>query len=103
MNEELKIGDLVETCDMHPGFITSIDGDNVTVFVPTKLQDYCNIYGGNHSIRNCGIHKISSEYAMMLFSFTKDELTKLWEETEHKESWEDIVRKAYREKLNKKL
>lgn len=45
--EELKIGDLVETCAMHPGFITSINGDTVTVFVPTKLQDYIDVFGGD--------------------------------------------------------
>lgn len=100
--EELKIGDLVETCAKHPGFITSIDGDNVSVFVPTKLQVYCDIHGGSHSIYHCGVHKISTEYAMMLFSFTEDELNKMYEEKDPTEPWEDVVRKAYHEKLNKK-
>ena len=100
MNEELKIGDLVETCQMHPGFITSINGDDVEVFIPTKLNDYASIYGGLHSIKNCGVHKISSEYAMMLFSFTEEELKELYEINRGK-NWEEIVRFEYNKKLKK--
>ena len=101
--ENLKIGDLVETCKMHPGFITSIDGDDVTVFVPTKLVNYSTIHGGCHSIKHCGVHKISTEYAMMLFSFTEKELYDMYTNANFENTtWEDIVRDAYNKKLNKK-
>ena len=39
--EELKIGDLVETCQFLPGFITSINGDDVEVFIPS-IHDFNN-------------------------------------------------------------
>ena len=101
--ENLKIGDLVEICTMHPGFITSINGDEVTVFVPTKLANYSTIHGGCHSIKHCGVHKISTEYAMMLFSFTEKELFDLYTNADlENTTWEDIVRDAYNKKLNKK-
>ena len=101
--ENLKIGDLVEVCTMHPGFITSIDGDDVTVFVPTKLASYSTIHGGCHSIKHCGVHKISTEYAMMLFSFTEKELYDMYTNVNlENTTWEDIVRDAYNKKLNKK-
>lgn len=102
--ENLKIGDLVETCAMHPGFVTSIDDDDdVTVFVPTKLAEYFTIHGGHHSIKHCGVHKISTEYAMMLFSFTEKELTDMYTNADFENTtWEDIVRDAYNKKLNKK-
>ena len=100
MNEELKIGDLVETCQMHPGFITSINGDSVEVFIPTRLNDYTSIYGCHHSIEHCGVHKISTEYAMMLFSFTEEELKKLYEINRCK-NWEETVRFEYNKKLKK--
>ena len=78
--EELKIGDLVETCKFLPGFITSINGDYVEVFIPGK-HDFNNNFNksGTHSIKHCGVHKIDSEYAMKLFLIGEDRLKELWE------------------------
>jgi phosphosulfolactate synthase (CoM biosynthesis protein A) len=95
--EKLKIGDLVETCQFLPGFITSIDGDDVEVFIP-GIHDF-NIYfnrGGTHSIKHCGVHKIDSEYAMKLFLIGEDRLKELWNDQNSENfTWEKIVHNEY--------
>lgn len=97
--EQLKVGDLVETCQFLPGFITSIDGDDITVFIPGKhdFSDPCN-KGGCHSIKHCGVHKIDSEYAMKLFLIGEERLRELWlsEDPALKNyTWEEIVNNEY--------
>ena len=95
--EELKIGDLVETCQFLPGFITSIDGDDVEVFIPGK-HDFNSDFNkaGTHSIKHCGVHKIDSEYAMKLFLIGEDRLKELWcEENPDNITWEERVYNEY--------
>ena len=98
--EELKIGDLVETCQFLPGFITSIgidnDNDLIEVFIPGKHNFWSNNNKvGMHSIKHCGVHKIDSEYAMKLFLIGEARLKELWE-SEDNSSWEEIVDKEYK-------
>ena len=95
--EELKIGDLVETCQFLPGFITSIDGDEIEVFIPGK-HDFNNnfIKAGTHSIKHCGVHKIDPEYAMKLFLIGEDRLKELWNNKNSDNfTWEEIVHNEY--------
>ena len=97
--EQLKVGDLVETCQFLPGFITSIDGDDITVFIPGKhdFSDPCNKVGC-HSIKHCGVHKIDTEYAMKLFLIGEERLRELWlsEDPALKNyTWEEIVNNEY--------
>lgn len=102
--EKLKIGDLVETCQFLPGFITSIDGDDVEVFIPGK-HDFSNNFnrGGTCSIKHCGVHKIDSEYAMKLFLIGERRIEELWcEENPNDLTWEERVHNEYL-KLIKKL
>ena len=97
MEEQLKVGDLVETCQFLPGFITSIDGDDITVFIPGKhnFSNSCN-KGGCHSIKHCGVHKIDTEYAMKLFLIGEERLKELWNDPSLKDyTWEDIVNNEY--------
>ena len=103
--EELKIGDLVETCQFLPGFITSINGDDVEVFIPGKHDFNSNFNKvGNHSIKHCGVHKIDSEYAMKLFLIGEDRLKELWGEANPDNlTWEEIVDKEYNRLLTKHL
>ena len=97
--EQLKVGDLVETCQFLPGFITSIDGDDITVFIPGKhdFSDPCN-KGGCHSIKHCGVHKIDTEYAMKLFLIGETKLKDLWlsdDPSLKNYTWEEIVNNEY--------
>ena len=93
--ENLKVGDLVETCQFLPGFITSINGDDVEVFIPGK-HDFRsnNNRTGLHSIKHCGVHKIDSEYAMKLFLIGETRLKELWE-SKGNSYWDEIVDKEY--------
>ena len=99
--ENLKIGDLVETCQFLPGFITSIDIDNdtVEVFIPGKHDFNSNSNKvGNHSIKHCGVHKIDSEYAMKLFLIGEARLKELWfseDSSLENITWEEIVHNEY--------
>ena len=97
--DELKIGDLVETCKFLPGFITEIDGDDVVVFIPGK-HDFSNQInrGGHHSIKHCGVHKIDSKYAMKLFLIGEERLKELWTSEDpslENITWEEIVENEY--------
>jgi hypothetical protein len=91
---KLKVGDLVETCQFLPGFVISIDGDDVEVFVPGKNDFNSANKAGLHSIKHCGVHKIDSEYAMKLFLIGETRLKELWG-MEDNSYWEDIVDKEY--------
>ena len=98
--DELKIGDLVETCKFLPGFITEIDGDDVVVFIPGK-HDFSNPTnrGGCHSIKHCGVHKIDSKYAMKLFLIGEARLEELWNSEDpsfENITWEEIVENEYK-------
>jgi hypothetical protein len=99
--EQFKVGDLVETCQFLPGFITSINGDDITVFIPSKhdLNNQIN-KGGCHSIKHCGVHKIDTEYAMKLFLIGETRLKELWG-MEDNSYWEDIVDKEYNKLMKK--
>ena len=98
--EKLKIGDLVETCQFLPGFITEIDGDDVVVFIPGKYDAINPINkGGCHSIKHCGVHKIDSEYAMKLFLIGEARLKELWlneDPSLENITWEEIVENEYK-------
>ena len=95
--EQLKVGDLVETCQFLPGFITGIYGDEITVFIPGK-HDFSNPINrhGCHSIKHCGVHKINTEYAMKLFLIGEDRLKELWNDPSLKDcTWEEIVHNEF--------
>lgn len=94
---DYKIGDWVETCAMLPGIISEINNrynfkqqyfiDNVVVFYPDKNES------GMCSINHCGVHKISEEYAKILFEIGEDVLKTLYNtyiNSSNKE-WEDTV------------
>ena len=92
--ENLKVGDLVETCQFLPGFITSINSDDVQVFIPGKHTFSKDKGGGLHSIKHCGVCKIDSEYAMKLFLIGETRLKELWESKDNS-YWDEIIDKEY--------
>lgn len=100
---DYKIGDWVETCAMLPGIIVKIDNkydykqsyfiDNVVVYYPDK-NDLAMC-----SIIHCGVHKISEEYAKILFEIGEEKLTELYNifiKSKDKE-WKDIVINYFKE------
>lgn len=98
---KFKIGDLVESCSMLPGFIESIesDGDNFTMYDPSTGNMSC------HSVKNCGCKIITHEYAMMLWKLGDKKLRKLWEKHYCKDkpdeiSWNDAVTEEYKRTIH---
>ena len=78
---DLKVGDLVETCALIPGFIVWInpkDSDDIEVQAFDKLNDYISGHGACHSVKNCGVHKISQFRAMCLCALGEDMLYNLF-------------------------
>lgn len=102
-NTPLKIGDLVETCNYLPGFVTNFDGegsDGVSVFIPGVHKHW---KGGHHSIYHCGVRKISEEYAMKLFVIGEDRLSELYDKgVTTGLTWEEVVNQEYEELKNEK-
>ena len=98
---KLKVGDLVETCEFLPGFVISIDRDDVEVFVPGKHDfNSDNNKAGLHSIEHCGVYKIDSEYAMKLFLIGEKRLKELWFSKDNS-YWDEIVDREYSKLITK--
>lgn len=89
VQEEINIGDWVETCAMLPGIVTSVDYDSnhvpydITAFQP-EYNDASSVMGGSHSVVNCGVHRISGEYAHMLLAIGKEKLEELYSDAKKK-------------------
>ena len=103
---DYEVGDWVETCHMTPGIVQEIDieYDCVSVYYPSYgfREDCIGIYNGySHcSIDNCGVHKITPQYAIKLMSLGEKILSEKWDELTNKDvefCWEDEVEKLYDE------
>lgn len=115
---DYKVGDWVETCNMLPGIVQEINNyydsrklqqcfvDDVVIFYPHKTINNDNYRGGTCcSILNCGVHKISQEYAKILFAIGREMLEKLWSTTylksDNTKQWSDIVIEHYNNNIEK--
>ena len=110
---DYKVGDWVETCHMLPGIVQKIENEynyekeyfeeGVEIFYPHYAFQYPCQYSGKSqcSIRHCGVHKITPEYACKLMALGEDMLKKLWEviytKEENTKSWEECVEEKYKE------
>ena len=107
----LKVGDWVETCNMLPGIVQKIDGDDVEIFYPHYAFKYPGEYYGGSlcSIKHCGVHKIAPEYAMALMAIGEERLLEiglaeqekgfnqaLWE-TRIMQEYDDMIRKLQKD------
>ena len=115
---DYKVGDWVETCNMLPGIVQEINNyydnrklqqcfvDDVVIFYPHETINNDNYQGGTCcSILNCGVHKISQEYAKILFAIGREMLGKLWSTTylksDNTKQWSDIVIEHYNNNIEK--
>ena len=115
---DYKVGDWVETCNMLPGIVQEINNyydnrklmqcfvDDVVIFYPHETINNDNYRGGTCcSIQNCGVHKISQEYAKILFAIGREMLKKLWSITylksDNTKQWSDIVIEHYNNNIEK--
>ena len=104
---DLKVGDWVETCNMLPGIVQKIDGDDVEIFYPHYAFKYPGEYYGGSlcSIEHCGVHKIAPEYAMALMALGEERLLELsltMTKNFNQALWETRVMQEYDEmQLNK--
>ena len=115
---DYKVGDWVETCNMLPGIVQEINNyydsrklmqcfvDDVVIFYPHETINNDNYLGSTCcSILNCGVHKISQEYAKILFAIGREMLEKLWSTTylksDNTKQWSDIVIEHYNNNIEK--
>ena len=115
---DYKVGDWVETCNMLPGIVQEINNyydsrklqqcfvDDVVIFYPHETINNDNYQGGTCcSILNCSVHKISQEYAKILFAIGREMLEKLWSTTylksDNTKQWSDIVIEHYNNNIEK--
>ena len=115
---DYKFGDWVETCNMLPGIVQEINNyydnrklqqcfvDDVVIFYPHETINNDNYQGGTCcSILNCGVHKISQEYAKILFAIGREMLEKLWSTTylksDNTKQLSDIVIEHYNNNIEK--
>lgn len=74
------VGDWVETCHLMPAIVQSIDcdRDDVTLYYPHYKEQTPIYTGGSHcSIRHCGVHKITKEYAQALLTVGEERINRL--------------------------
>ena len=96
---DIKLGDWVETCDMLPGIVRSIDldRDDIDVVYPVQsLKVAPGLLGSCCSIHHCGVHKINPEWAIILYCVGEAYLKILYSEDLKKPG------KAYPEELKNK-
>ena len=107
---DYTIGDWVETCNMLPGIVQSIDisfdrkencfHDTVEIFYPHyTFNSKCYAYKGKSycSITNCGIHKITPEYAYKLMAIGEEKLNELWKTRVTNDiPWKDLVEEYFK-------
>lgn len=114
---DYAVGDWVETCNMMPGIVQSIEigydeeqdcvEDTVVIFYPhyalnSKYHPYKG--GSQCSVVHCGVHKITPEYACKLMSIGEEKLKELWKAAAEKGQnvpWSEIVEKYYKETISK--
>ncbi len=99
-SQRINIGELVETCQMLPGIVTEVNGDDVTIFTIGKHTKEDGL-GICHSIKHCGVHKITDSYAIKLLEIGEKKLNKLFEKNKrYKLPWSEIVERFYIEHIN---
>ena len=115
---DYKVGDWVETCNMLHGIPQESNNyydnrklqqcfvDDVVIFYRHETINNDNYHGGTCcSILNCGVHKISQEYAKILFAIGREMLEKLWSTTylksDNTKQWSDIVIEHYNNNIEK--
>ena len=97
---DIRLGDWVETCKMLPGIVRSIDleKDDIEVVYPEQsLKDAPGLLGSCCSIRNCGVHKINPEWAIILCCVGEAYLKILYSEDLEKAYPEELKNKGYDE------
>lgn len=118
---DYKVGDWVETCQLLPGIVQKINirfnsdpnydcfEDDILIFYPhyafEQKEEHKGKYCGGSccSVRHCGVHKITPEYACKLMSLGKERLEKLWNEVINKQTngsnsskkWSEYVEELY--------
>ena len=115
---DYEVGDWVETCHLLPGIVQRItchyDSDpdmdciveGVEIFYPNYAIEHEGKYcgGSDCSIDHCGVHKITPQYAMKLFSIGEKRLKELWNETiDSGCKWSEIVEEEFAKMYKKDL
>lgn len=67
--KEIKLGDWVLSCKYLPGICKSISfkEDDIEIVYPEPRMEP-SLLGASCSLRNCGVHKINPEWAIIMFS-----------------------------------
>lgn len=118
---DYKVGDWVESCNFLPGIVQKINirfnddpksdcfEDDVLIFYPhyafsetsNRNGKYCG--GSCCSVKHCGVHKITPEYACKLMSLGYARLEKLWIKASKEQEeginadkkWQEYVEELY--------
>lgn len=97
---DIKIGDLVETCSCMPGFVIWInprDPNEIEIQELDRIGIYSPGRGGLHDRLNCGINKISTEKAAYMCALGRNRVEELWQDKNF--DWSNID--AWRKELEK--
>lgn len=81
LDTKIRVGDIVETCSCFPGLVVYVDPDDeehIEVQEFDKVGQYIPGRGGNHTISNCGIVKISGEKAAYMMALGREKVTALY-------------------------
>lgn len=91
MKEEIKVGDIIETCGLYPGVVMEIDGDDIKVR-RLDIEEYDNESDFmSCSLSNCGPVKITITQAIRRIQLGNEILKVLWEVSKNQEEYTKLV------------
>jgi len=94
----MKPGDWVEACRMLPGILMEFneDEDDAEIMFPDVAVSNSPYTTSSCSLEHCGVHKVTPEYAAMLYQIGETKLNELWDlPVIEGRYWEDIINNYY--------
>lgn len=91
MTDQIKVGDLVETCSLMPGVVMTVNGDDITVR-SLEYDNYPNPVFSGHDIKYCGIVKIDAEGVKQRLIIGKELLSKMHSECLNEEEYHNKIK-----------
>lgn len=102
MSENIKVGDLVETCSLMPGVVMKRRDNDIEVRM-LHLDGYEGDSYSCHHIQYCGVVKLTAQQALNRLIVGEDKLTKIYSDRENNGTWEqyeELVSKAAKGEIN---
>jgi hypothetical protein len=76
--DNIKVGDLVETCSLMPGVVMKLDGSDIQVRM-LDVDEYRSDDYAHCSLKHCGIVKLTAKDVLDRLTLGKKRLIEIWD------------------------